>query len=148
MYIPATAMPLTARQISAGSRPSLSAMPKHDSAFSALLARKIVRADIRSVNATKGSTAAMYPADMIPASQPASALVNDHDTMNCGNRAGTSEKLAKLKTSDTQTHVTALGRGTRCGWLMPLSESILGRCPLPDRLGSSSWGFKSKISPE
>ena len=41
MYMPATAMPLTARQISAGSRPSLKAMPKQDSAFSALLARKI-----------------------------------------------------------------------------------------------------------
>jgi hypothetical protein len=52
-------MPLTARQISAGSRPSLKAMPKQDSAFSALLARKIVRAGIRSVSATSGSTAAM-----------------------------------------------------------------------------------------
>ena len=59
MYMPATAMPLKARQISAGSRPSLKAMPKQDSAFSALLARKIVRAGMRSVSATSGSTAAM-----------------------------------------------------------------------------------------
>jgi hypothetical protein len=59
MYMPATATPLTARQISAGIRPSLKAMPKQDSAFSALLARKIMRAGMRSVSATSGSTAAM-----------------------------------------------------------------------------------------
>jgi phage FluMu protein gp41 len=57
--MPATAMPLTARQINAGSSRSLNAMPKHASALSTLLARKMVRAGSRSVSATRGNTATM-----------------------------------------------------------------------------------------
>jgi enamine deaminase RidA (YjgF/YER057c/UK114 family) len=78
MYMPATAMPLTARQISAGSRPSLNAIPKEDSALSALLARKIVRAGTRSVSATNSDDIPAVRAgraDVLGAHRPASTLI-------------------------------------------------------------------------
>ena len=56
MYMPASEIPPTPRQTSAGSRPSLRAMPNDDSALSALHTRKIVRADMRSVMPTSGNT--------------------------------------------------------------------------------------------
>ena len=59
MYTPASAMPVIARQPSAGSRPSLNATPRLDSALSALDARKIVRAGMRSVRLTSGRTPSM-----------------------------------------------------------------------------------------
>jgi hypothetical protein len=52
-------MPPIPRQTNAGGRLSLNAMPKHDSPLNALQTRKIVRAGMRSVKATSGSTPIM-----------------------------------------------------------------------------------------
>src|SRR5260370_31575123 len=40
---------------------------------------------------------------MMPANQPPCALVNDHASMNCGSRAGTSEYPAKPRISAAET---------------------------------------------
>jgi hypothetical protein len=42
----------------------------------------------------------------MPKSHPASVLLSDQVAMNCGSRAGTSEKLARPRISATQTNAT------------------------------------------
>src|SRR5215467_2121066 len=56
-------------------------------------------------------TASMYPADTIPASQPACVLVRDQSSMNCGRSAGTVEYPAKPRTSAAHTATTVAAEG-------------------------------------
>src|SRR5215469_8211264 len=69
------------------------------------------RADWRSVRLTRGTTASMYPADTIPASQPACVLVKDQAPMNCGRSAGIMEYPVRLRISAPHTAATIAGEG-------------------------------------
>src|SRR5215813_14108743 len=64
------------------------------------------RAGRRSVRLTRGTTASMYPADTIPASQPACVLDKDQAPMNCGRSAGIMEYPSRLRIS--APHIAAM----------------------------------------
>src|SRR5262252_1541856 len=68
-------------------------------------------ADRRSVRLTRGTTASMYPADTIPASQPACVLVKDQAPMNCGRSAGIMEYPSRLRISATHIAATIAAEG-------------------------------------
>src|SRR5215471_8050842 len=69
------------------------------------------RAGRRSVRLTRGTTASMYPADTIPASQPACVLVKDQAAMNCGRSAGIMEYPSTLRISAPHTAATIAAEG-------------------------------------
>src|SRR6516164_3092122 len=69
------------------------------------------RAGWRSVRLTRGTTASIYPADTIPASQPACVLVKDQAPMNCGRSAGIIEYPSTLRISATHTAATIATEG-------------------------------------
>jgi len=65
----------------------------------------------RSVRLTRGTTASIYPADTIPASQPACVLVKDQSPMNCGRSAGIIEYPSTLRISAPHTAATIAAEG-------------------------------------
>src|SRR6516225_3855081 len=69
------------------------------------------RAGQRSVRLTRGMTASIYPAETIPASQPACVLVRDQASMNCGSSAGTIEYPATPRISAAHIAATIAGEG-------------------------------------
>src|SRR6516225_5368268 len=69
------------------------------------------RAGCRSVRVTRGTTASIYPADTIPASQPACVLVKDQASMNCGRSAGIMEYPSRLRISAPHIAATIVGEG-------------------------------------
>src|SRR5215469_9693255 len=69
------------------------------------------RAGWRSVTLTRGTTASMYPADTIPASQPACVLVKDQASMNCGRSAGIMEYPSTLRISAPHIAATIAAEG-------------------------------------
>ena len=69
------------------------------------------RAGWRSVRLTRGTTTSIYPADAIPASQPACVFVKDQAPMNCGRSAGIMEYPARLRISAPQIAATIAADG-------------------------------------
>src|ERR1700756_1277263 len=102
------------------------------------------RAGCRSVRLTRGTTASIYPADTMPASQPASVLVRDQVSMNCGSSAGTVENPARPRISAPHTAATLVAEGPAGAAVAELTAYNFHLCALLHDPLTSFWGLVAK----
>src|ERR1700745_1508293 len=80
----------------------------------------------------------------MPASQPASVLVRDQVSMNCGSSAGTVENPARPRISAPHTAATLVAEGPAGAALAELTAYNFRLCAYCMILFTSFWGLIAK----